>query len=203
MADLDFLEIPMNTSTLDPVNYQYFNQLLNHRTVLFNQGVDVDIVEYAILPLKDFEKDSCNEPVTLIISSQGGSVVAGMSLCNIIENYKKPLKIIIPNFAFSMGFYLMIAGRNNPNVTTYCYKYSFSLLHSGDAGAQGEANTVRDVMLFFDKVDEMVEEYVLTHTTISKEEYDAHLRKQWYFTAEDMKKYGIVDKIIGVDCDDY
>ena len=97
LDDLDFLEIPTNISALDPITYQYFNQLLNHRTIIFNQEVASDIVEYITTPLKQFEKDDSNEPVTLILSTNGGSTMAGFSLCNIIENYKKPLRVIIEN----------------------------------------------------------------------------------------------------------
>ena len=203
MNELDFLEIPMSLSTLDPVNYQYFNQLLNHRTIIFNQEVASDIVEYITTPLKQFEKDGSNEPVTLILSTNGGSTMAGLSLCNIIENYKKPLRVIIENYAFSMGFYIAIAGKNNPNVTTYCYPFSFTLLHAGDTGANGEACSVRDILDFFNHVDNMIKDFVLSHTNITEEEYLLHERKQWYMTAEEMKTFGVVDKIIGVDCDGY
>ena len=45
--------------------------------------------------------------------------------------------------------------------------------------------------------------YVVDFSNITEEEYLLHERKQWYMTAEEMKTFGVVDKIIGVDCDDY
>lgn len=199
--ELDFLAIPQEMSSLDPVTYQYFDKLLNKRTIIFNEGVDTDIVEMLILPLLDFEKDDSEEPVTLYISTPGGGVYSGLAVCNIIDNYKKKLNIIVPNFAMSMGFYLTIAGHNNPNVTCYAYPYSFFLLHAGEVGASGEAGSVRDTIYFTNKIDEMIKEYVISHTSITKEEYLEHDRKQWYLTAEEAKKYGVIDKIIGVDTD--
>jgi len=56
--------------------------------------VDERIVERVAIPLLDFEKDSSNDPVTLIFSTVGGSVSDGFVLCNIIDNYKNPLNII-------------------------------------------------------------------------------------------------------------
>ena len=44
-------------------DYQYFHQLLDNRTVLFNTYIDEDIVEKIYLPLKEFENDSSVEPV--------------------------------------------------------------------------------------------------------------------------------------------
>ena len=60
LDELDFLEIPTNMSALDPITYQYFNQLLNYRTIIMNTGVDDNLLESVIIPLKNFEKDDNN-----------------------------------------------------------------------------------------------------------------------------------------------
>lgn len=197
--DLDFLQDVISYSQMDPQSYQYFYNLLKKRTIVFNEEVDVDIVENLIMPLLDFEKDDCEEPITLILATPGGSTLAGLSVCNIIDNYKKKLNIIIPNYALSMGFYITIAGKNNPNVKKYAYPYSFFLLHAGETGASGESGSVKDLICFYDKIDEQIQDYVLSHTSITKEEYLTHIRKQWYLTAKEAKDLGVIDYIIGED----
>ena len=83
----DFLTLVEENSQLNPVSYQYFNHLFNHRTVVFNDGIDKDILEAVILPLKEFENDDSNDPVKMIISTPGGAISEGLVLCNIIDNY--------------------------------------------------------------------------------------------------------------------
>ena len=197
--DLDFLQDVINYSQMDPQSYQYFYNLLKKRTIVSNEEIDVGIVESLIMPLLDFEKDDSEEPVTLILATPGGSTLAGLSVCNIIDNYKKKLNIIIPNYALSMGFYITIAGKNNPNVKKYAYPYSFFLLHAGETGASGESGSVKDLICFYDKIDEQIQDYVLSHTSITKEEYLTHIRKQWYLTAKEAKDLGVIDYIIGED----
>lgn len=197
--DLDFLQDVISYSQMDPQSYQYFYNLLKKRTIVFNEEVDVDIVENLIMPLLDFEKDDNEEPITLILATPGGSTLAGLSVCNIIDNYKKKLNIIIPNYALSMGFYITIAGKKNPNVKKYAYPYSFFLLHAGETGASGESGSVKDLICFYDKIDEQIQDYVLSHTSITKEEYLTHIRKQWYLTAKEAKDLGVIDYIIGED----
>lgn len=196
---LDFLQDVISYSQLDIQAYQYFHNLLQRRTIVFNEEVDTDIVESLMMPLLEFEKDDSEEPVTLILATPGGSTLAGLSVCNIIDNYKKKLNIIVPNYALSMGFYITIAGRDNPNVKKYAYPYTFFLLHAGETGASGESGSVKDLILFYDHIDEMIQDYVLSHTFITKEDYLTHIRKQWYFTAEEAKNAGIIDYIIGKD----
>lgn len=197
--DLDFLQDVISYSQLDIQSYQYFHNLLQRRTIVFNEEVDTDIVESLMMPLLEFEKDDSEEPVTLILATPGGSTLAGLSVCNIIDNYKKKLNIIVPNYALSMGFYITIAGRDNPNVKKYAYPYTFFLLHAGETGASGEAGSVKDLILFYDHIDEMIQDYVLSHTYITKEEYLTHIRKQWYLTAKEAKDLGVIDYIIGED----
>lgn len=194
-----FLTLIEDQSSLDPVMYQYFNHYKNHRTIVFNRAVDDSIVEMVILPLLEFEADEDNTPVKLIISTVGGSVSDGLILCNIIDNYKKPLEIYIYGYAYSMGTIILCSGNNNPNVTKYCYPFSFGLFHAGYSAVEGEALSVEDQMAFNKQTDTMIRDYVVTNTKISAEEYKANERRQWYLTAKEMQEKGLIDIIIGGD----
>ena len=192
-----FLTLVENQSNLDPVSYQYFFNYFEKRTIVFNSFIDESIVETVILPLKQFEEDKINEPVKLIISTGGGSVSDSLVLCNIIDNYKKPLEIYVYGYACSMGTVILCAGNKNPNVTKYCYPFSFGLFHAGYSAVEGESLSVEDKMEFNKKIDTCIRDYVVSHTNITEEEYRFNERRQWYLTAHDMKEKGLVDIIIG------
>jgi len=196
---LEFLEGVETFSQLDPINYQYFHNLLNRRTILLNSEINESIIETIYMPLKEFEADSKEDKVTLILNTVGGSIADGLMLCNVIDNYKKPLDIIVPSYSCSMGTIILCAGSNNPNVTKYCYPFSFALFHSGETFLTGETASVEDIVDFNKKNSEKIKQYVISHTKIPDALYDEHARKQWYLTAEDMFEYGLVDKIIGCD----
>lgn len=197
MSDLEFLGFANDVSTLDPIMYQYFNQLLKKRTIVLNTEIDENILETVVLPLKDFEQDDSFEPVTLILNTPGGSVADGLMLCNVIDNYKIPLEIIVPSYACSMGTIILCSGNKNPNITKKAYPFSFALFHSGQTYVGGESTSVEDVMNFNKSVDNKIRDYIVTNTNITEELYDAHHRKQWYISAEEMLKYGLINEIIG------
>lgn len=199
LEELQFLALPEELCGLDPITYQYFHNLLKKRTVLFNDEVGSSIVEQVYLALKNFEDDDSNEPVTLIVNTLGGSVFDGLFLCNVIDNYKKPLNIICPAYCMSMGAIILCSGNKNPNVHKCCYRFSFGLIHAGEVGVQGENGSVKDVVEFNEKVNQKIKNYIVSHTNISEELYDKNDRKQWYMTAEDMLEYGLVDEIIDGD----
>lgn len=201
MNDLEFLGFAEATSSLDPIMYQYFKNLLQNRTIILNSEIDENILENVVLPLKDFENDKSNDKVTLILNTPGGSVADGLMLCNIIDNYKKPLEIIVPSYSCSMGTIILCSGNKNPNVTKKCYPFSFGLFHSGQTFVGGESTSVKDTVDFNENVDNRIREYIIANTNISDELYEKHHRKQWYITADEMLAYGLVDEIIGKESD--
>ena len=184
---------------LDPVTYQYFHQLLERRTVLLNYDVSDDIVERVYLPLKEFEDDDSNEPVTLILNSSGGSVSDGFFLAHYISQYSKPLNILVPGYACSMAAVILAGGGKNENVIRSCFPCSYALIHDGYVAlAASESKTAADIMAFNDKVDEQIKDFIVKNTNITKEEYDSHMRHQWFLYADDMLEKGLIDRIIGV-----
>ena len=196
--DLEDLFNDMQAYGFDPVSYQYFNQLLNHRTIILNDSVEESIVEKVFIPLRDFENDNSMEPVTLILNSSGGSVSDGFFLAYYISQYSKPLNIIIPGYACSMAAVLLAAGGKNENVIRSCFPCSYCLIHDGYVAlAASETKTANDIMAFNDSVDKQIRDFFITNTDITAEEYDSHTRHQWFLNADDMVKFNLVDRIIG------
>ena len=183
----------------DASTYQYFHQLFNHRTILFNDDVQEDIVEKVFLPLREFEKDSSTEPVTLILNSSGGSVSDGFFLAHYLKNYSKPLNIIITGYAASMAAVLLAGGGKNENIIRSCFPCTYGLIHDGYVAlAASEAKTANDIMAFNDSMDKQVRQFFIDNTNITEEMYDSKSRHQWFLSAQEMLDLNLVDRIIGV-----
>jgi len=119
-----------------------------------NDDITEHIVEYVYLPLKAFEEDDSQAPVTLILNSSGGSVSDGFFLAYYIASYSKPLNIVVLGYACSMATVLLAAGGKNDKVTRKCYPCSYCLIHDGYVAlAAAEAKTANDIMAFNNEVD--------------------------------------------------
>ena len=179
-------------------DYQYFHQLLNNRTILFNTVIDEDIVEKIYLPLKEFEDDSSVEPVTLILNSPGGSVADGFFLAHYIAHYKKKLNILVLGYAASMAAVILAAGGHNENVHRMCYPSTYALVHDGYITMESsESKTAQDFMAFNDKVDNDIKDFIIKHTNITQELYDSKTRHQWFISSQEMKELNFIDEILG------
>ena len=181
-------------------NYQYYQNLNNHRTIVFNGDITDSIVERVYLPLKAFEEDDSCAPITLILHSSGGSVSDSFFLANYLEHYKKPLNIIVLGYAASMATVLLAAGAKNPNIIRYCFKESYALIHDGYVAlGASEAGTAQDIMAFNQEIDDHIRDFIISHTNITEEQYTKKGRHQWFIFSKEMKELGLIDKIYGDD----
>ena len=197
MSGFDFLAIPEKYSSVDAIEYQYFHQMLDNRTIIFNSEISEDIVETLYLPLRDFENDDSDEPITIILNSVGGSVSDGFFLANYLASYKKKINLIVAGSAASMAAVILSAGGKNDNITRYCYPSTYVLIHDGYVAlSASEAKTANDIMAFNNLVDENIRKFIITNTNITEELYDSKARKQWFISAEEALELNLIDKIM-------
>lgn len=183
----------------DAPTYQYFHQLFDNRTILFNDDVKEDVVEKVYLPLRDFEQDNSTEPVTLILNSSGGSVSDGFFLAHYLSKYSKPLNIIITGYAASMAAVILAGGGKNENIIRSCFPCTYGLIHDGYVAlAASETKTANDIMAFNDSMDKQIRQFFIDNTNITEEMYDSKSRHQWFLSAQEMLDLNLVDRIIGV-----
>ena len=197
MSGFEFLAVPEKYSSVDVIEYQYFHQMLDNRTIIFNSEISEDIVETLYLPLRDFENDDSDEPITIILNSVGGSVSDGFFLANYLASYKKKINIIVAGYAASMAAVILSAGGKNENITRYCYPSTYVLIHDGYVAlSASEAKTANDIMAFNNLVDENIRKFIITNTNITEELYDSKARKQWFISAEEALELNLIDKIM-------
>lgn len=168
----------------------------NKRNILLNDNIDDSVIESVFIPLHYYEEDDSEEPVTLYINSRGGDFFTSFFLTDVIENYKKPLKIVGLGFCYSAAFYLLVAGKNNPNVKRLAYDKTTGLIHAGSYNLEKDVPKLLDIINLEGKMQGKIEEFFLRNSSLTAEEYTAHYKDDWYLTAEEMLDKGLIDEII-------
>lgn len=173
-----------------------YKDLLNKRILVINDIIDQDIMERIVLPLIMMDNDGSGKKITIYLNTNGGSVYDGLCLCNIIENLKTPTDIIVLGYAYSMGSIILISGKNNPNVTRYCYPFSTALIHGGSNYVSGTSSQVKDYFKFNEKFEQRIKDFIVSHTNFTSEDYEAIERYETYMDSDEMLEKGLVDYII-------
>lgn len=177
-----------------------YERLIEERIILINDIISENTIEKVAMPLLRMDNDGTNKKITIYINTNGGSVFDGLPICNLIENLKTPTDIIVLGYAYSMGSIILMAGKNNPNVKRYCYPFSTALIHGGSAYVAGTSSQVKDYFKFNEKYEKRIAEFIVDHTNLTDEDYNAIERYEAYMDSDEMLEKGLVDEIIKPEC---
>lgn len=195
--DSEYLEELANVKLPDPDLFDYYKRIKN-REILWNQDIDENIVDLTQLFLQ-WNREDKNIPVEdrqkikIFINSDGGCLNSVMHTINIIKLSKTPVITIGMGKCFSSGGLLLMGGHVG---LRYIFDSTEALIHDGSTGAMGNTGKVIDNLEYTKKIEEKTRDYILSHTIISKKEYDKNYRKDWWMMSDEIIKYGIADKII-------
>ena len=190
MLNLDYTELPEITD------------IIERKVWLINEIDEYAIsnVAYSILKYNSQDKGVAIEkrkPIYIYLSSLGGQTNAGLALVSAIQTSKTPVYTIVLGNAESMALIVAIVGHKR-----YCMPNAIYLLHDGVAGGLDSTAKARDIITFITgEQEDRIKEIILSHTSLTKKQYDDKYRKEWYFFPDIAKKYGFVDYIIGEDCE--
>lgn len=188
-------------------NYEYSDKFdiedNEQRRIYINSEIDENIVDtavYHILRYNRLDKDTpiiSREPIKIYINSPGGSVADGYALIDAIKLSKTPVYTINLANCLSMALLIFISGHKR-----FCMPHAEFLLHDGSSGCFDSVSKMQDRLKFeSEQIDKMTKEYILSNTLITKEQYEMNMRKEWYFLPQEGKSIGVVDSIVGEDCE--
>ena len=176
---------------------------LEGRRLYINFGIDEDVIESIVWHILRYNRQDKGKPIEdrvpikLYINSPGGNVVDGYGLIDAIITSKTPVWTINQAMCASMGFLIFIAGQRR-----YAMPHSEFLMHDGSTAGWDSTAKMKDRMDFeLNEVEAMTREYIINHTKITEEMYKDKYRVEWYFLPKKAKEVGVVDYIVGEDCD--
>lgn len=133
------------------------------------------------------------KPIKIIIDSYGGLLYECFGLLSVMESSKTPIHTIVTGAAMSCGFMILISGHRR-----FGYSLSTPLYHQVSAGVRGKAKDIEEEWIEVKRLQDKLEEITLRKTKITKERLDKVYKRKmdWFMTAEEALKLGVIDEII-------
>ena len=177
---------------LSPVG-DIYQRLLKERIVFLGTQVDdssanLICAQLILLAAEEPEKD-----IALYINSPGGSVTAGMGIYDTMQYITPDVSTICLGLAASMGQFLLSAGAPGKR---YALPHSRILMHQPSGQMQGQAT---DIAIQAEQILYMkrkLAERTAFHTGQPVERIEEDSDRDRWFTADEAKDYGFVDKVI-------
>lgn len=131
------------------------------------------------------------KPIKIFIHSPGGLLTSTFTMIDAIKMSKTPVYTIAVGEVYSGGFFTFLAGHKK-----LAYPHASFLYHEGATANGGDANKFRNFAKFYEIQLEQLKQIVLNNSSITEEEYEKHIKDDWWLTAEEAVKYGIADEIL-------
>ena len=172
---------------------QLFQRLLRHRIILLGQQVDEDIANRICAELVLLAAEDARADISIYINSPGGSVYAGLAIYDVMQYVPNDIATYAMGMAASMGQFLLCAGTEGKR---FALPHAQILMHQPSGGIGGSASDIRiqaEQMLYIKRT---LAERTAFHTGQTVEQIETDADRDRWFTAEEAREYGFVDRVI-------
>jgi ATP-dependent Clp protease, protease subunit len=173
--------------------YDIYSRLLKDRIIFLGEPITDHVANIVIAQFLFLDAENKEKDIKFYINSPGGSVTAGMAIYDTMQYIKADVSTICIGMAASMAAVLLSAGAKNKR---FGLPNAEIMLHQIMGGTEGQATDIKIRAEHILKVKDRMNKILAHHTgqPIAKIEKDTD--RDFYMTAEEAKKYGIIDKII-------
>lgn len=173
--------------------YDIYSRLLRDNIIFLGGPVDDNMANIIIAQLLFLESENPKKDIHLYVNSPGGHVKDGLAIIDTMNHIKNDVSTICVGMAASMGAMILSAGTKGKR---FILPNAEVMIHQPLGGAEGQATDIEISARHILKTKENLAKMLAKNTgqTLAKIEKD--MDRDFYMSADESKKYGIVDKVL-------
>lgn len=170
-----------------------YSRLLSQRIVMLTGEINDESADLIIAQLFYLEAEDQKKDVFLYINSPGGIVTAGMALYDVMQFISCPVSTICLGQSASMAAVLLAAGAKGKRLAL---PHSRLLIHQPLGGTSGQATDIQIQAKEIMRTRETLNEILCKHTGQSMEVIRRDTERDFFLSAEEAVKYGLIDQVV-------
>lgn len=178
----------MNVAQMD-----VFSRLMMDRIIFLGVAIDDDVANIITAQLLFLEAQDSSADISLYINTPGGKVSSGLAIYDTMQLVKPHVATICTGMAASMGSVLLCAGAKGKR---RALPHSKVLIHQPLGGAKGQASDILIAAKEIEKTRDELISIIARHSGTSFEKVFADADRDYWMSAEEAQKYGMVDEIL-------
>jgi ATP-dependent Clp protease protease subunit len=173
-------------------SFDIYSRLLRERVVFVGSPIDDEVANLVVAQLLHLEAEDPDKDIQMYINSPGGVVYAGLAIYDTMRFIKPDVATTCCGVAMSMGSLLLAGGAAGKRAAL---PNSRILVHQPSGGFQGQATDIEIHAKEALELRRHVEEIYARHTGRPLEEVSDALERDRYFTAEQARDWGLIDRV--------
>ena len=173
--------------------YDIYSRLLKDRIIFLGDPINDTVANIIIAQFLFLDAESKDKDIRFYINTPGGSVSAGMAIYDTMQYIKSDVSTICVGMAASMGAVLLAAGAKGKR---FILPNSEVMIHQVMGGAEGQASDIKISAEHILRTRDNLNNILVKHTGQKIQKIEKDTDRDYFMTADEAVKYGIVDKII-------
>ncbi len=173
--------------------YDIYSRLLEDRIIFLGSAINDAVANTVIAQLLFLEKKDPKKDITLYINSPGGSVSSTLAMIDTMQVIKPDVATICIGIAASGGALTLVCGTKGKR---YALPHSEVMIHQPLGGAEGQATDIAIAANHIIKTKDLLNEMIAKQTGQKLAKVKNDTERDFFMSAEEAKKYGIIDEII-------
>jgi ATP-dependent Clp protease protease subunit len=174
-------------------SFDIYSRLLRDRIIFIGTPIDDQVANVAIAQLLYLANESPDQDINLYLNSPGGVVYSGLAIYDTIQMIKPDVATYCIGMSASMAAVLLAGGTKGKR---FALPNSDIMIHQVSGGAQGTASDVERTVEFMFKLKKRLIKILAHHTGKDEEIVKADSDRDYYMTAEEAARYGLVDEVV-------
>jgi len=174
-------------------SYDIYSRLLKERIIFLGTDIDDQVANSIIAQLLFLASQDPKSEIKIYINSGGGSVSAALAIYDTMQFIKPKVSTICVGLAASAAAILLAAGENGRR---FSLPNSEIMIHQVMGGVSGQATDIdihtKHILATKKKLNKILARH--SNQTLAKIRVD--MERDYFMSAEEGQKYGIIDKII-------
>jgi ATP-dependent Clp protease protease subunit len=173
--------------------YDIYSRLLKERIIFLGTPVTDEIASLIIAQMLFLEAEDPDKDITFYVNSPGGGVTSGLAIYDTMQYVRCDIATLCMGQAASMGALLLAAGTKDKR---YALPNSRILIHQPMGGFQGQAT---DIDIHAQEILRMrndLNRILAFHTGQNVRKIKKDTERDYFMSAEEAKKYGMIDKVL-------
>ncbi|PJE58412.1 MAG: ATP-dependent Clp endopeptidase, proteolytic subunit ClpP [Candidatus Portnoybacteria bacterium CG10_big_fil_rev_8_21_14_0_10_36_7] len=174
--------------------YDIYSRLLKERIIFLGGPINDPVANTVIAQLLFLESEDTKKDIQIYINSPGGSVTAALAIYDTMQHVKPDISTFCVGIAASAAALLLAAGEKGKRISL---PNAEVMLHQVMGGAEGQAVEVEIAARHIIRTKDKINQILVKHTGQTLDKIEKDTDRDFYMSAEEAKKYGLIDKIIG------
>ena len=173
--------------------FDIYSRLLNERIIFLGGPIDDNLANIIVAQILFLESVDEEKDINLYINSPGGSVTAGLAIYDAMQYVSNNVSTMCFGMAASMGAVILASGTEGKR---FSLPNSTIMLHSVGTQLGGQYHDLEKEMEETKRKQGVISEILSKHLKKNIDQITADIQRNFYQTADEALKYGLIDTII-------